>query len=214
MKNIKIWDRFGRLVITSFKVSKKWKIKKVTTLCDCGNTRENFLFSLVKGNTKSCWCFRKERVTKHWCSNKRWKTLSTPEYSCWQSMKVRCYKKTYRDYHLYGWRWITVCDRWKKSFINFYNDMWIRPKWTTIDRIDTNWNYEPWNCKWSNIYEQAKNKRNIVWLTYQWKKMCLAEWSRILWINRDTIHDRIYKLWWSIDKALSKPPRTKNKYHE
>lgn len=209
MKNIKIWDKFWRLTIKKIIPSQKWKWKRVISLCDCGNNHESYLFVLINWWTKSCWCLRKERMTKHSCSNLRGKKLASPEYCCWQNIRTRCYKEKYRDYYLYWGRGITVCDRWKNSFINFLKDMWPRPWWTSIDRIDVNGNYEPWNCKWSNVYDQAKNKRNTIWITYDWKKLCLAEWSRILWIHRETIHDRIYKLWWSVDKALSAPVRKK-----
>jgi hypothetical protein len=205
MNNIQTWDRFWRLIITDFLPKKKWQNRKVNCICDCGKSHTCFLFVLMTWNTKSCWCLRKELQTFHWYS-KRGKVKK--EYKCWQNMNRRCSEENNRDYHLYGGRWITVCERWK-SFENFLSDMWDCPVWHSIDRIDTNGNYEPWNCKWSDIYEQAKNKRNTIWIEYKWESLCLAEWSRRLWIHRATLKDRIWKLGWTVDRAMETPVKTK-----
>jgi len=128
----------------------------------------------------------------------------TPEYICWQNIKCRCYRKNAKWYNLYGGRGIRVCDRWKYSFDNFLRDIWKRPwEWYSIERIDTNWDYEPCNCKWADKFEQAKNKRNTRWIEYKWESKCLAEWSRKLWIHRETLKHRLYVLKWTPEEAFT-----------
>lgn len=84
----------------------------------------------------------------------------TTEYKAWQGMIRRCYEKSNDSYKWYGARGIVVCDRWRNSFEAFYADMGNKPKATmSLDRIDSNGNYEPSNCRWATATVQAANKR-------------------------------------------------------
>jgi hypothetical protein len=82
----------------------------------------------------------------------------TPEYRTWQAMLTRCSNPGRRDYKFYGGRGIRVCKRWR-LFENFYADMGARPEGTTIDRINTNGNYTPGNCRWADLKTQIANRR-------------------------------------------------------
>lgn len=80
-------------------------------------------------------------------------------YHSYKSMVYRCYDERSPSYKNYGARGISVCDRWRSSFKNFYEDMGDRPVGTTLDRIDHEGNYEPSNCRWLNKSLQQHNKR-------------------------------------------------------
>ncbi len=82
----------------------------------------------------------------------------TPTYGTWFSMKVRCLNKNSEKYRHYGGRGIKVCERWL-SFENFFEDMGIRPKGKTLDRVDVNGHYEKKNCRWATQSEQMLNTR-------------------------------------------------------
>ena len=83
-----------------------------------------------------------------------------PLYSLHTRMKTRCYYKSGDKYHYYGGRGITVCDEWH-DYIPF-------KKWAlsngygiglTIERIDNDAGYNPNNCTFIPMSEQAYNKR-------------------------------------------------------
>lgn len=94
----------------------------------------------------------------------------------WLAMYYRCYNENNHAYKNYGARGITVCDEWQ-SFENFYN--WAKSNGyqdnLTIERIDVNGNYEPSNCTWISMEEQAKNKQNTLKVQYKNKETRLKD---------------------------------------
>lgn len=82
-----------------------------------------------------------------------------PTYVSWLAMKKRCFNPNSINYKYYGGLGVTVCDRWKNSFLSFLTDMGERPVGTTLDRYpNKNGNYEPGNVRWSTPKEQANNR--------------------------------------------------------
>jgi hypothetical protein len=74
-------------------------------------------------------------------------------------MRVRCEDPDHDSYLYYGGRGIKVCARWN-NYKNFLADMGRRPSSShTLDRIDSDGNYEPGNCRWSTWDEQVSNRR-------------------------------------------------------
>lgn len=88
----------------------------------------------------------------------------TPEYFAWRNMLNRCYNEGVDSFPLYGGRGIAVCERWQgeRGFENFLADMGPRPSAQhSIDRRESDGNYEPDNCRWATRIEQARNRRTV-----------------------------------------------------
>jgi hypothetical protein len=115
----------------------------------------------------------------------------TPEYVTWLNMKQRCYDPACRSYRWYGARGITVCDRWRDSFDNFYADMGPRPsKSDSIDRLDGNGSYSQENCRWATKQEQVANLRSNVVIEFNGKKQHIAAWARKTGLSEKVIGER------------------------
>ena len=60
------------------------------------------------------------------------------EFNTWNSMKYRCLNPNSGDWHNYGGRGITICQRWIESFDNFLAHMGSKPSPKhSIHRIET-----------------------------------------------------------------------------
>jgi len=144
-------QRFGKLVVVEQAGRNASKKVLWRCLCDCGAETVVDVCSLVTGNTVSCGCYLKERITKHG----GWKKSS---YNTWRAMMRRCYNTKDKDYKRYGALGVTVCERWH-DYLNFEVDMGEPKGDETLDRIDVYGNYEFINCRWAGVQTQNRNVR-------------------------------------------------------
>jgi hypothetical protein len=157
-------QRFERWLVVGFSHIQSGKAYWLCR-CDCGNERAVGGDRLRNGKAKSCGCLNIEtassRLRKHGHSAYANAGKSTREYNSWVSMKQRCYNPLSAKFKDYGARGIKVCDRWLHSFANFLADMGLRPVGTTLDRIDSDGDYQPSNCRWATPLEQRHNRRDF-----------------------------------------------------
>lgn len=171
--------------------------------CDCGQTAIVASSSLRRGLTKSCGCLHRTnavaRATTHGQSK------YGAEYRSWKAIIQRCTNPNNIGYRNYGGRGIAICDRWRKSFQNFFADMGPKPTSRhSIDRIDNNGSYEPGNCRWITRREQTRNTRANRVLEYQGRNLCLSALAQEAGMSAATLWRRL-KLGWDIDKAMTTP---------
>jgi len=133
---------------------------------------------------------------------------NTPEWHAWFSMRRRCNSPNTVGFHNYGGRGIGVYPEWNASFEAFYRDMGLRPSDKhSLDRIDTNGNYEPGNCRWATWGEQQNNTRHNVRLTFNGETLTAAQWAVKTVISAFAIYTRLYA-GWSTERTLTTKERT------
>jgi len=117
-------------------------------------------------------------------------------------MRTRCENPNYKEFYLYGGRGITVCERWRKGYEFFLEDMGTPPIGLTLERNDVNGEYSKENCRWTTTIEQANNKRNSAFIEFNGKKQTVIQWARELGIKAGTIYFRRQR-GYSAEAALS-----------
>lgn len=133
-------------------------------------------------------------------------------YSIRKGMLERCRNPNNSCYDRYGGRGIKVCAEWVESYASFkewalasgYEDG------LTIDRIDNDKDYCPENCRWVSMVVQNNNKDSVPKYEYQGEFHSISEWARIFGMSRELLKDRIIKLHWNIERALTTPSRKCN----
>ena len=86
-------------------------------------------------------------------------------------MRQRCYNTSNPNYKNYGGKGVSVCNEWMSSYKSF--EQWSFKNGyedgLTIDRVDSNRNYCPENCRWISLsensaggnYSRHKNKTKL-----------------------------------------------------
>lgn len=207
-------QKFGRLTVIAHSGTNKYGKNLWLCICSCGG--ENAIKKIEQGKllrktqnpTRSCGCL----VKKHGHTVSGIVSLT---YKSWDAMLQRCLNPSSQSYKYYGARGITVCDRWNPSaggsFENFISDMGERQKGMSIDRIDTSKGYDPSNCRWATMKQQASNRSNTIMLTLGERTQSITEWAEETGIPYATLSHRIRVYGWTHERALTTP--NKNKSH-
>lgn len=202
-----VGQRFYRWTILKAYPNQKMRSLFYLCVCDCGTEKKVLDRTLRYSYGKSCGCLSGELAAKRLkIHNTTHGKTKSPEFNAWQAMWNRCENKNSAMFHRYGGRGIRVCRRWEK-FENFYEDMGPRPKnKKSLDRINTDGNYEPSNCRWASWSEQQNNRGNNRIISYNGKTQTMSQWSKEVGIEVRTIWYRLNK-GYSIKDALTKPVR-------
>ena len=185
---------FGRLqaIEVDGKINGKTAIR---CICDCGSETRATVAHLVQGRRVSCGCYNPGRTTH----GKRRSRV----YGIWCDMIKRCYNKNCISYRYYGERGVTVCDRWRESFQNFFSDMGDPPDGLSIDRINPRLGYSPENCRWATYQQQAENRTCQKFYSYNGNEYTLPNLCRLIGVNYRTMRNRLFRSKMPFEKAVS-----------
>jgi hypothetical protein len=199
-------QRFGRLYVIERAGSSNGNALWLC-LCDCGKMKVVNGVQLRCGETKSCGCIQREIISNKMSKHKG--TINDRRlYRVWAGMISRTSNPNATNYQYYGGRGIQVCEQWKDfsefrkwAFDNGYDINADYGK-CTLDRIDTNDNYYPENCRWVSMETQNNNQRSNMIITYNGETHNYKQWADILKINYSTFR-KYMKIGKTIDDILS-----------
>lgn len=130
------------------------------------------------------------------------------------SMKQRCHNPRNPRYQDYGGAGVKVCKHWLDNPESFYT--WAMDNgWNQslqIDRKNNRAGYNPQNCRFVSAKQNCRNRSsNILVTAFGGETKTLVEWMEDDRANASyrTIHQRIIKLNWKPELAISLPPKKK-----
>lgn len=121
--------------------------------------------------------------------NKKHGYYGTRTYRIWQGIVTRCYNKKDPAYKWYGGRGIKMQESWRR-FEGFLKDIGEVPFALSVDRVDSDGDYEAGNVRLATTIEQNNNKRNNHYLLLSGQRYTIAQASRAFGTSASKISNR------------------------
>lgn len=132
---------------------------------------------------------------------------ATPEqrrtHRIWGAMKRRCYDKNFRGYETHGAQGVRVFWEWL-DYDAFVRDMGVCPDGHSLDRINPEDGYSPWNCRWIPMAENSRRvrrqtdrhtKRTAVGPDGVARTLTLEAWAELLGMKYTSLLRRLERGW-------------------
>ena len=185
--------RFGALVVTGMAERRSrriyWNLR-----CECGREVAHSRSNLLRGKARSCGCRKQDFMREAKSGRPKSPLAGHPLKNTWYLMVHRCTRPEAASWKSYGGRGIRVCERWRTSFAAFLEDMGERPTSKhSVGRIDNDGPYSPENCRWELLEQQARNKRDTLFVDLDGEKVCLKEACRRAGVSYYAVYLRAYR---------------------
>lgn len=194
-------QRFGKLTVICFS-GRRGRKRMWLCECECGKQVERETWYLKSGHGLSCGCTKSDKISKAITKHGQ---RHTKLYRVWSAMKRRCDNPKVDRYPRYGGRGIKYCDEWNK-FIPFYE--WAikagYKEGLSIDRINPDGNYEPNNCRWITMAEQANNTSQNRHIFYGGRSMTVAEFANAIKQPYMKVYQELFKLKWTPEQCAGR----------
>lgn len=137
---------------------------------------------------QKCTHLNSAKQYHHNQTNSSWKNKRIK--NIYKGMMQRCYNIKEKNYFRYGGRGIKICKEWLNnpllfeewSLQNGYQDD------LTIDRIDSNKDYCPENCRWVTLEDNARYKSTTKIITVNNISHTGRKWAEVLELGTNTIN--------------------------
>ena len=191
-----IGKSFGKVIVISESIN-MGSYSAVQGRCECGDVRQYPIANLRAQKCPMCPdCRTQSRPAKG-------ASRGHPLFNIWKGMIQRCENPKHTWYKRYGGRGISICPEWRNDFYAFAAYMGERPTPEhTVDRIDSDGNYEPRNVRWLTIGDQQNNRGNSVRVEYLGKPITIKEICELTGLQHAAVAWRINQ-GWPIEKVMA-----------
>lgn len=127
----------------------------------------------------------------------------------WLAMKQRCYDPKHISYPYYGGKGIKVVWSQFKEFEKDVGEAFIKHvirhgmNKTQLDRIDNKGHYSKENCGWTTPKNNCRKRATSRPIAFNGKTRLIGEWAKELGLSKYTLHKRIFRLNWDIERSLT-----------
>lgn len=183
--------------------------------------------ALYKGICQECGF---ERIAKY--SDLKRTTKCTHNTTNWDNQRIgkifndmrrRCYEQNNKSYKWYGEKNIQIYDEWLNNPKTF--EIWAMSNGysdeLTIDRINSNLDYSPENCRWITKINNSKYKSTTSMISANGETHSGRDWARLLnlsvniintYVREYGIENTVAFIEWRLQNLTLKPKHTQSYY--